>query len=115
MKRSLLASPRVLLCAAIALAVSQQVAFAQNGAKAAKDKAAKIQEYLTTAHKYRLFNGTALVAENGKVIYKSGFGMANMEWSIPNTPDTKFRLGSITKQFTCDADSPARRSGEGKS
>ena len=26
--------------------------------------------------------------------------MANMEWSIPNTPDTKFRLGSITKQFT---------------
>jgi CubicO group peptidase (beta-lactamase class C family) len=99
MKRSLLASPGVLLCAAIALTVSQQVAFAQNGAKA-KDKAAKIQEYLTTAHKYRLFNGTALVAENGKVIYKSGFGMANMEWSIRNTPDTKFRLGSITKQFT---------------
>ena len=26
--------------------------------------------------------------------------MANMEWGIPNTPDTKFRLGSITKQFT---------------
>ncbi len=26
--------------------------------------------------------------------------MANMEWNIPNTPDTKFRLGSITKQFT---------------
>ena len=100
MKKSLLASPGVLLCAAIALALSQQVAFAQNGAKTTKDKVAKIQEYLTTAHKYRLFNGTALVAENGKVIYKGGFGMANMEWSIPNTPDTKFRLGSITKQFT---------------
>ena len=100
MKKSLLASPRVLLCAAIALALSQQVAVAQNGAKTTKDKVAKIQEYLTTAHKYRLFNGTALVAENGKVIYKGGFGMANMEWSIPNTPDTKFRLGSITKQFT---------------
>ncbi|MEZ4903007.1 MAG: serine hydrolase [Spirosomataceae bacterium] len=26
--------------------------------------------------------------------------MANMEWNIANTPDTKFRLGSITKQFT---------------
>jgi CubicO group peptidase (beta-lactamase class C family) len=26
--------------------------------------------------------------------------MANMEWGIPNTPDTKFRLGLITKQFT---------------
>src|ERR1044071_981150 len=66
----------------------------------AQDKPAKIQELLTLAHKYRQFNGTALVAENGKVIYKGAFGMANMEWNIPNAPDTKFRLGSITKQFT---------------
>ncbi|HET6891567.1 MAG TPA: serine hydrolase, partial [Pyrinomonadaceae bacterium] len=36
----------------------------------------------------------------GKVIYKKGFGLANMEWNIPNAPDTRFRLGSITKQFT---------------
>ncbi len=40
------------------------------------------------------------MAEEGKVIYKDGFGMANMEWDIPNTPDTKHRLGSISKQFT---------------
>ena len=66
----------------------------------AQDHAAKIQEVLATAHKYRQFNGAALVAENGKVVYKGGFGLANMEWNIPNTPDTKFRLGSITKQFT---------------
>jgi CubicO group peptidase (beta-lactamase class C family) len=73
--------------------VSQQVALAQ-------DPVAKVQEVLMLAHKYGRFNGTALVAENGKVIYKGGFGLANMEWNIPNTPDTKFRLGSITKQFT---------------
>ena len=66
----------------------------------AQDKTAKIQEVLTLAHKYRQFNGAALVAENGKVIYKGAFGMANMEWNIPNATDTKFRLGSITKQFT---------------
>ncbi len=89
------------MCAAFVLALCQQVAVAQNGgAKPSKDKAAKIQEVLSTAHKHRLFNGTALVAENGKIIYKSAFGMANMEWAIPNTPDTKFRLASITKQFT---------------
>lgn len=41
-----------------------------------------------------------MVAKDGKVIYKKGFGFANMEWEIPNTSDTKFRLGSITKQFT---------------
>ena len=93
MTKSVSAASRLLLCAALVLAVSQQIAFAQ-------DHAAKIQEFLSTAHKYRLFNGSALVAENGKIIYKGGFGMANMEWGIPNAPDTKFRLGSITKQFT---------------
>ncbi|MCM3871375.1 MAG: serine hydrolase, partial [Pyrinomonadaceae bacterium] len=39
-------------------------------------------------------------AENGKVIYKKGLGLAQMEWNIPNALDTRFRLGSITKQFT---------------
>ena len=97
MTTNLLASRRVLLCAAIVLSFYQQVAVAQNGAK---DHATKIQEVLSTAHKYRVFNGSALVAENGKIIYKGAFGMANMEWSIPNAPDTRFRLGSITKQFT---------------
>jgi CubicO group peptidase (beta-lactamase class C family) len=66
----------------------------------AQDHAAKIQELLSVANKYRQFNGTVLVAENGKVVYKGGYGSANMEWNIPNTPDTRFRLGSITKQFT---------------
>ncbi len=68
--------------------------------KAAQAKVAKIDEVMSTANKYRLFNGSVLVAENGKVIYKKGLGLANMEWNVPNTPDTKFRLGSITKQFT---------------
>lgn len=47
-----------------------------------------------------LFNGSILVAEKGEVIYKNAVGKANMEWDIPNTPDTKFRIGSISKQFT---------------
>jgi len=46
------------------------------------------------------FNGSVLVAEDGNIIYKKGFGMANMEWGIPNQPNTKFRLASVTKQFT---------------
>jgi len=84
---------RSVVCVAILLFVFQNLALAQ-------DHAAKIQELLALAHKYRQFNGSALVAENGKVVYKGAFGLANMEWNIPNTPDTKFRLGSITKQFT---------------
>jgi CubicO group peptidase (beta-lactamase class C family) len=34
------------------------------------------------------------------VLLSKGYGAANIEWDIPNTPSTKFRLGSITKQFT---------------
>ena len=86
----------LLLCAVILLAL-QTGAFGQ---KVAKTKAAQIDEVMTLANKYRLFNGSVLVAEDGKVIYKKGLGLANMEWNIPNTPETKFRLGSITKQFT---------------
>ena len=66
----------------------------------AQTKSQKIDALLSQFHEYGQFNGSALVAENGKVIFKKGFGMANMEWDIPNKPDTKFRVGSITKQFT---------------
>ncbi|MGD8538258.1 MAG: serine hydrolase [Candidatus Aminicenantes bacterium] len=66
----------------------------------AQNKAAKIDEFIGTFHEYGQFNGTVLVSEAGKVIFKKGYGLANMEWSIPNKSDTKFRIGSITKQFT---------------
>jgi CubicO group peptidase (beta-lactamase class C family) len=66
----------------------------------AQQNAQKIDALLKQYHDYGQFNGSILVAENGKVVYKKGFGMANMEWSIPNTADTKFRIASITKQFT---------------
>ena len=63
-------------------------------------KADKLEKLLSTYAEYGKFNGSVLVAEKGKVIYKKGFGFAEMEWSIPNGPETKHRLGSITKQFT---------------
>jgi CubicO group peptidase (beta-lactamase class C family) len=63
-------------------------------------KAEQIDQLLKRYAEYGEFNGSALVAEQGKPIYRKGFGMANMEWDIPNAPNTKHRLGSITKQFT---------------
>nr|WP_294787950.1 serine hydrolase [uncultured Flavobacterium sp.] len=66
----------------------------------AQDKAQQIEQLLSKYNEYEQFNGSALVTENGKVIFKKGFGLANMEWNVPNQPDTKFRLGSISKQFT---------------
>ena len=48
----------------------------------------------------KTYMGTVLVARGGDVMLSKGYGSANLEWDIPNTPATKFRLGSITKQFT---------------
>ena len=49
------------------------------------------------------FMGTVLVARDGAIVLDKAYGMANVEWDVPNTPATKFRLGSITKQFTAAA------------
>ena len=66
----------------------------------AQRKALKIDELMTQHHNAGQFNGSVLVAERGKVIHRESFGFANFEWDIPNSPDTKFRIGSITKSFT---------------
>lgn len=66
----------------------------------AQEKAKKINELLSKYSDYGKFNGAVLVAENGKIIFKKGYGYANFEWEIPNQTDTKFRLGSVSKQFT---------------
>src|SRR5512141_372407 len=43
------------------------------------------------------------VARGGKIIYAKGYGLASVELSVPATPDTVYRIGSITKQFTAAA------------
>ncbi|HEX3048198.1 MAG TPA: serine hydrolase [Bacillota bacterium] len=44
------------------------------------------------------FNGSVLVAKGGKILLRKGYGFADFEKGIPNTPTTVFRLGSVTKQ-----------------
>ncbi len=44
--------------------------------------------------------GVALaIIKDGKIIYKRGYGMANLDHNIPITPKTVFRIGSTSKQF----------------
>ncbi len=44
-----------------------------------------------------------LVARDGKIIYEKGFGYADIQKKVKITPETKFRIGSITKQFIASA------------
>jgi CubicO group peptidase (beta-lactamase class C family) len=49
------------------------------------------------------FHGTILVARDGKVHYAQGFGMADPERKIADTPSSRFRIGMLTEQFTAAA------------
>jgi len=64
------------------------------------DNASKIDKLMSQYADCCAFTGTVLVSEHDKVIFKKGYGLANREWNIPNTPEVKFRLASLTKQFT---------------
>ncbi|MCA8964342.1 MAG: beta-lactamase family protein [Planctomycetes bacterium] len=61
---------------------------------------AQIGELLQAYHEQRHFDGAALIADDGKVVYQGAFGLANADWKVPNGVDTRFRVGAITKQFT---------------
>src|SRR5213596_3439220 len=66
----------------------------------AANRQQELDRFVTKHHELRQFNGTVLVADEKGLLLKKGYGSANLEWQQPATPDTKFRIGSITKQFT---------------
>ncbi|HMN46574.1 MAG TPA: serine hydrolase domain-containing protein [Povalibacter sp.] len=61
--------------------------------------AGKIDERVSGAD----FTGAVLVARGATIVLDKGYGSANREWNVPNSPDTRFRLASLTKQFTAAA------------
>lgn len=70
---------------------------------ARKDEATKIQEFdafLTAYQQLNKFNGTVLVAQNGKILFQKGYGLRNVAAQIPNDTDSIFRIYSVTKAFT---------------
>ena len=59
-----------------------------------------LDEYMQALTNIKDFSGAVMVTKQNKVLLKKGYGMADREWNIANTADTKFRIGSVTKQFT---------------
>lgn len=60
----------------------------------------RIDAYLAQQTAQGTFRGSVLIGINGHVAFEKGYGLANEEWSAANTPATKFRIASLTKQFT---------------
>lgn len=66
----------------------------------AQDKTEKIDNLMDRYLEYGLFNGSVLVADQSGIILSKGYGYANMEWMVKADENTKYRIGSVTKQFT---------------
>lgn len=60
----------------------------------------KLQRIVQAYSDAGLFQGAVLVAMDDQVIYRDAFGLANAEWNIANTPETRFSIASLGKAFT---------------
>ncbi len=60
----------------------------------------EIEEIVSRIYQNGQFTGSVLVSVQGEIVFKRGYGYANIEDSITNTCDTKFRIASFTKPFT---------------
>src|SRR5581483_6732639 len=69
----------------------------------ADDTVEKLEQHLEKLATKDGFSGAVLVMKDGQPLLRGAYGKANYELDVPNTVDTKFRLGSITKQFTAMA------------
>ena len=76
--------------------------FASSIASAA-DTQKELQAYVDKACDSKQFMGALAMAIDGKIIFSDACGWADAEWNIKNTVDTRFRTGSIAKQFTATA------------
>jgi len=72
-------------------------------APVAADVVSRIRDYLAPFAATGNLSGTILVAQNGTTIFEQSYGMANLEWQIPNSSKTRYDLASVSKAFTAAA------------
>ncbi len=63
----------------------------------------KIDSILQAFAKKDMFAGSVSISKNGTTLLSKGYGMANYSYDVPNTAQTKFKLASVSKQFTAMA------------
>jgi CubicO group peptidase (beta-lactamase class C family) len=70
---------------------------------AVAQKQLELDSIMRQFHKANVFNGTVLVAKEGKVVFNEGYGFADAVSKKTNDANTIFQIGSVTKQFTVAA------------
>ncbi|HEX7733316.1 MAG TPA: serine hydrolase domain-containing protein [Ktedonobacteraceae bacterium] len=65
--------------------------------------AAQLNTFFTGLVAQEHFSGSVLIAQAGQVLLWQGYSMANWSTQQANTPQTRFYLGSVTKEFTAMA------------
>jgi CubicO group peptidase (beta-lactamase class C family) len=65
-----------------------------------KEKIKQIDSLFTPWNKTNHPGGTVLISKNGEIIFSKAYGLASLEYNIPNTLNTRFNIGSLSKQFT---------------
>jgi len=60
----------------------------------------RADDYLKTELNRERFAGAVMIAQSNQIVFMRGYGFANRELGVVNAPDTKYRLASLTKQFT---------------
>jgi CubicO group peptidase (beta-lactamase class C family) len=80
------------------LSANFEIAAAQKVSDAALRK--RLEQIASSYTDGNVFMGSVLVARGDEILLNKGYGKANLEKNIPNDPDTRFRIGSLTKQFT---------------
>jgi CubicO group peptidase (beta-lactamase class C family) len=68
-----------------------------------RDVISNIDAFLENLAQEGAFSGSVLIAQGEDILLNAGYGMADIENNVPNTPLTKFHIGSVTKQFTAMA------------
>ena len=86
-----------------ALAIYIALAVPPTPAQEVPNMAARMNRAATFYQNRDGFMGMVAVARDHQIIFQRGYGYANLEAQIRFTPDTRFRIGSLTKQFTAAA------------
>ena len=86
-----------------ACAVSGVPSAATPGSAGNSEELARIRSVASSFSREGVFSGSVLVARNTRPILRESFGQADAEFDTPNNAETRFRIASVTKQFTAAA------------